>query len=336
MEQEDIGPHKLLQRLWNHQALYNRKIKEKSSEFKGDNFWNKQYLLGLVSEVDEVLRELDWKEHRAEAPFKVERNLALELADLTKYVLSLWQHNGFSLFDTLKFSLEKTRMLEAQFKMDFDPIPPGCPIIISDIDGTLGDYRSALATYLEVNYQLKLPADDAQTLQFDSDMGLAYPVYHPLKEEFEEVGGYGRLPIYEDAFILLKSLNQWAKDLAIIVYTARPTSRYKHIWLDTYEWLEENGITPTQLHIGNEERVLLAAQLVKEGHNVIMLEDNPDIIRRASSTGLLVAGRLHPYNEDCKGLPGVKMYETYQISYVSYDIKNVLSKGEWGEKHTHV
>jgi hypothetical protein len=230
----------------------------------------------------------------------------LELADLTKYILSLWEHNGFSLDELLYYTSKKTHMVGTQWEMDFIELPSDWPILIVDVDGTLGDYRTALLDWLSLEHDmLEDEIDQASSLLFDVDMEIAYPVYYPLKEEFEAAGGYGWLPPYHDAIDLVQELKR-ELDLVVIIYTARPAGRYKYIWLDTLKWLEQFGIYPSQLHIGGAERVLLASKLQEEGRKVVMLEDNPDLIHRANAAGIPVLGRLHKYNS---GLGGLHMVE---------------------------
>jgi beta-phosphoglucomutase-like phosphatase (HAD superfamily) len=234
----------------------------------------------------------------------------LELADLTKYVLSLWEHNGFTLEGVLYWVMQKSQMIEEQYQMDFNPIPSGWPVVIVDVDGTLGDFRKAFGDYLLDAHQIQLGEDASDSLLFDADNSMAYPTYYPLKEAFEAEGGYGWLPPYYDAIHLLQDLKQ-EMDLALVVYTARPASRYKHIWLDTIKWLWGYNLRPMQLHIGGAERLLLADTLIAEGHRVVMFEDDPSIIRRASATGIPVVGRLHSYNRLLGDLPGVELVTDY-------------------------
>lgn len=325
MEYQNPYPSQLLQRLWNSQQDYNNQIKLARG---GDiTYWNKQYLLGLVSEVDEVLREIDWKDHRNLAVLSDERNLALELADLTKFIISLWQHNGYSLSELLYYTNLKTDALAAQYRMDFVPIPEGAPIILTDIDGTLGNFRGYFRTWLRDNFGIEYDPDNSESLLFDVDHGIAYPVYHNYKEQFEAEGGYRNLPPYTDAIFMVNELQDtYQQELAVIAYTARPAGRYKYIWIDTYQWLLEQGIEPTQLHIGGEERVLLAAKYQKLGHNIVMLDDDPAIIRRASAAGIPVVGKLFAYNADCKELPFVVLTLDFQAEKVLEYIKAIFAQ----------
>lgn len=295
------------------QQAYNERIRERVDNHD-PTYWTKHYLLGLVSEVDEVLREIKWKEHRSHEVHQDRRNLALELADLTKYVLSLWEGNGFSLQEALAFTNIKSCMLEAQYLMEFDsPIEWTHRVVIVDIDGTVGDYRAAFRKWLTETYLVTLPDNDSSdSLSFDLDNGLRYSDYYRWKEEFEAIGGYGSLLPYPDAVELIHSLQR--EGIKIVVYTARPASRYKYIWYDTWCWLEALKIVPHQLHIGGEERILLANQLHRLGIPVVLLDDNPILIRRAHQCGIPVLVRAHPYNYSVGDLSAVRRVPDYSGS----------------------
>lgn len=258
-----------------------------------------------------MLREVKWKEHRNAEVLEDRRNLGLELADLTKYVFSLWQLHGYTLREAMDMTLTKSLMLEAQYTMDFS-LPPsaGTPILIADIDGTLGDYRKAFKDWLGTVAGYTVDEEEAKSLLFDLDNSMEYPNYYSLKEEFEKSGGYSTLPPYWDAVELVEDLRR-ELGVLVVVYTARPAGRYKYIWLDTYHWLMNHGINPWQLHMGEEERVLQAVKLRDNGNPVVMLEDNPTLIRRASRSGIPVFGRSHYYNMELVDTPNVTMVPDY-------------------------
>jgi len=200
---------------------------------------------------------------------------------------------------------EKTKMIEEQYQMDFQPIP-NKPVVIADIDGTLGDYRKGFLDWVrEEHGLLEDQVDRAASLLFDTDMNMPYPTYYDLKEEFEAEGGYGWLPPYLDGIDFLQQLRDRVS-YSLVVYTARPAGRYKYIWLDTLNWLHRYGLNPVQLHIGGAERVLLAYAL-SHTYPVLLLEDNPDLIKRASNASLPVLARRHQYNTGLDGLPQVQM-----------------------------
>lgn len=289
-----------LEEFWVEQKLYNTDIRNEN-DFSIDHpvtYWSKQYLLGLVSEIDEVLREINWKRHRKRQGVALSReNLALELSDLTKYVMSLWQLYDFSLWEMLDWINIKSYIMRTQWEMERAKPEPEQLIVICDIDGTLADWRWSFIQWLNnhYGYSLKEGDDPETTLLMDQDLHVPYTEYNRLKEEFENTGGYLTLQPYLDAVQAVRLLK--AHGAFLVVFTARPTDRSKIIWWDTYQWLKSNFVIPHILEIGNENRILYGADLLKAGHKVVLFDDNPGNILRAANSGIKVWVKPKKYNQ---------------------------------------
>jgi hypothetical protein len=288
-----------LHTLWQQQVAYNKKVRAKEPE--SQLFWAKQYLLGLVAEVDEVLQELNWKSHRYGKPFN-QHNFARELADIQKYSWCLWELFGFSADDMLNFVEEKSNELDAQWEQDWEfSIPDGSLVVITDLDGTVGNWRKAFRDWIlhcqSVDVPVVVSHDHAATVAIEVDLGIAYPTYIRLKEQFEASGGYADLPPYPDAVQAIRKLKVQS-DVVVIAYTARPASRHTRIWLDTWTWLRTIGLDAavSELRIGGEERISRACELKAKGCKVILLEDDPGLAIRAATAGIDVCLRAQPYN----------------------------------------
>lgn len=289
-----------LKKLWSDQIAYNQKIREKERT-DDKEYWTKQYLLGIVSEVDEILQEINWKIHRRGHPTN-QHNLARELADMTKYLWCLWELHGFSAQDMLQFVAEKSKELEQRHEQEFNyKLAPGAPVIITDIDGTIGDWRKAFIQWLNKNSnrpQDAVPIDAGKSMAIEMDLGIPYPEYLMYKERFETEGGYRLLKPYPDAkkFLDEKSYN----GTEVIAYTARPAGQYGRIWSDTWDWILKHQLSIKELCIGSEERISRACILMDLGHKVVMLEDDPSLALRAASTGVKVILRHQSYNVSVK------------------------------------
>lgn len=286
--------HNYLEELWQQQKRYNLKIRKLDNP---DNleYWTKQYLLGVVSEIDEVLQEVNWKIHR-KGHTTDRTNLARELADVTKYVWCLWELHGFSSQEMLDYIKNKSDELEHMYQQDFVPtIAPGSDVIICDIDGTIGDWRAAfIAWYCDLK-GIPLLEDKSTSLAIEVDLGIDYLEYRDLKEKFESEGGYSYLVPYPDT---VEYLNRCVANGSKIVYfTSRPAKRYTRIWMDTKKWLKEHNFPEGQLYIGSEERVGFARTLQSQGCSVLMMEDDPTLALRAASSKIMVFLRDQPYNQ---------------------------------------
>src|SRR3990172_5158609 len=80
----------LLQNIWDDQMKYNDRVK---SRYPQDTTvdWLNRYIAGAHEEASEIQKEMVWKRHRAHGPEGYSSNIREEVADLTKFVLSMWQ-----------------------------------------------------------------------------------------------------------------------------------------------------------------------------------------------------------------------------------------------------
>jgi phosphoglycolate phosphatase-like HAD superfamily hydrolase len=284
-----------LKEIWDGQREYNNIIR--NSRPLSYEEWMEKYLLGTVSEMNEVLDEMSWKVHRRGK--KINRtNLARELADLTKYVFSLWEWSGFSHEDLLHFVHQKNTEMMLQWSQDFAAdLPEYSKIVITDIDGTLADYRKGFVDWLQNTHGEDLPEDSASSLAMEIDLGLSYPKYVTYKEEFEAGGGYATLPSYPEVKQVFSDLH--ASGIKLLAYTARPAQSHSRIWSDTWQWMKDVEIAGyfRELRIGREQRIARACELQAQGHQVVMLEDEPDTALRAAHAGIIVFLREQPYNQ---------------------------------------
>jgi 5'(3')-deoxyribonucleotidase len=280
------------------QHEYNQKLRDlNTDQWKPEMIrpeWTKTYLLGMMTEFDSVLREINWKKHRKSFVNTDRTNMAYELADLTKYVLSLWELWGFTEEDIIEYVMLKSRSLELKSAQELERIPDGVPVVITDIDGTLGDWRSTFIEWLHSKGIKNIIEDPVLSMNVDLDLSMLYTGYSDLKEEFESSGKYRDIEVYPDAPEILRKLQEYF-NAYIITVTARPSEQYKRIWMDTWIWLEKNNIPTNQLRIGSESRIVLAHELGKT-HPVIMFDDNPSLLLRGANSGIKCFARRHKYN----------------------------------------
>jgi hypothetical protein len=275
------------------QRSYNNSLRGKAASKEE---WTQTYLLGLIGCVNDVLRETNWKKHSKEQGRKLDRvNVGIELSDLTKYVLSLWDVWGFTDQEILDFVELRSNSLLEQTAQEFSDIPEDVPIVICDIDGTIGDWRTSFIEWLRtkgIEYSFE---DPRSSLMIDDDLSMLYIKYYDLKEEYESSGQYRKIKLYPDSYdFLWKLKNEY--NAYIISITARPSERYRRIWMDSWLWVKENNLPIDKLQIGTESRILLADSLIRQGRQVIMLDDNPELITRGANSGISIIARGHGYN----------------------------------------
>jgi len=303
--------------LFTRQKLYNLRVRmEKHQDII---FWTKTYLLGLVSEIDEVLREISWKSHRRQEEVEPSKlNVAQELADVTKYCLSLWELWGFEASDVVNYCNEKSELLETVWYEDREVIPPDKILIITDLDGTLADWRLSFRKFL-IGSDLVVEDDQEKALEVEMEFGLNYKEYNILRNRFESEGGYSTLVPYRDAIMFLQ--DSFHNDNAYIVaFTARPFHKHKRIWTDSWKWIANNSVPISQLRSGHESRVLFALQYASS-MRVVLLEDNPELILRAANSGIRVIARKHQYNQGISH-PLVTLVDSFE----NIDLKEIINE----------
>jgi hypothetical protein len=243
--------------------------------------------------------------------------------------MSLWEVWGFTSDDMIDFCNDKTTILEKQLLQEFETMPTDRPILISDIDGTIGDWRSSFIKWARSETTLFLFDDPGTSMLLDQDLSMRYVDYYDLKERFESEGGYRSIVPYPDAVHVILQLQEWFHAY-LIVATARPVKTYHRIWGDTWIWLEAQGIKCDQLRMANETRILMASGL-NQHSNVIMFEDDPGLILRAANSGIKVFARRQPYNESIKH-DNVVILDSYEDIPIEDYFK---SKGEkYGSKYS--
>ena len=285
-----------LELLFASQTYYNSLVWNRAGKRSAQQ-WTERYLLGIVSEIDELLRETDWKDHRRslleeEILTPNPTSLAVELADILKYVISLAQVNEIKMEEVFRQAQLKTDAMTASFVMESSNPAEGQKVLICDLDGTIADYRASFMKWLN-EHQVIMSEDAFNTLTMDIDIGMQYSSYARYKDQFEREGGYRNLIPYRDAVLALQ--RQRANGVYIFMITARPTD-ISNVWLDTFSWLQANDIIPNRLGFGRDERLLVARKLTDKGHPVIMWEDDPVLIRRGSKMDIPVYARIQGYN----------------------------------------
>lgn len=300
----------LLRELWEAQQRYNSAIKAVQTEHAS---WPEVYSIGVIGELDEVLRASQWKYHHPGRHQRVDRvALAEELADLTKYVLCFWQEFGFGLEDLITATMQKTVRLEKRLTNEWFP-PEGTNVLVTDLDGTVADFREAFARHVRIK-------DNVVTLAMDLDNGLAWNRYQADKQAWEEAGGYATLNPYPDAVDLLKA--EAGRGTHIMVITARPADTIRRVWADTEDWLAAQGIQYHSLLMGRDERLVQLLRLVDHRNKVLLLEDDPQLAERAAKAGIPVWMRAQGYNRQVPRQPHLTRWNHFPPR-VDWEAENV-------------
>jgi len=258
---------------------------------KTDLEWQLTYVQGLQQEIAELLEHIDWNPRWKDDSRNDQTSIALELADITKYLLCLWQAFGFQYDEMLRWIEQKSDIVEFRAIQRFRYPPENQNVLFVDLDGTIADWREGFLEWIPL-----LQPDPLTSLSLDIDMGLPYSEYKQLKDDFEWQGGYANLPPFQDAIELLQTWQNSSVQPYVVVCTARPVD-IARVYYDTFSWLDTYRLTVHEIHMVGDERVQLAMEMKDRGNTVIMLEDNPHLAMRAAANNLHVVMRAFPYNE---------------------------------------
>lgn len=281
--------------LWDQQQAYNERLRQ--VEKRTPDQWVTHHAMGLQEEVFELLRAVDWKFHRAPESRKGQL-VPWELADITKYVLSLWQDFGYNMQDMVYWLQLKSDFLEFLWRQEHDDTFTDS-VLICDMDGVIADFRTGFIQWLSQAYPDVPPVGNlGQTIHMDLGAGWGNPWYERVKREFEmNTAGYAGLP----ATPLLDSIRHISDTTSTLLFTARP--RNGKTLVDTWQWLQIVDFTPRALHVGAAEaRIEAAEMLLQRAHRVVLLDDDPTLLQRALTVqGLHVVRVRQPYNEHLNG-----------------------------------
>lgn len=296
MDHGSLG--KVLQEFWDSNRKVNDSIKSARPEVKN---WSEVYVLGLIEEAGEFLKASQWKKHRLPAAANLS-NVRHEIVDIITYAVCLSQEYEIPLNDVVEGLLQKSQTVYSRFAGEFFP-PSSSRVIVTDLDGTVADFREGFANWCGFKDQLK-------TLSVDLDNTIPFAEYESMKFRFENQGGYYSLPEYKDAVALLQ--REQRSGTAIVVTTARPFGEHHRIERDSRRWLADRGIIPVNVVFGRDNRILMLLNLA-ESHSVVLLEDDAVLAQRAAESGIHVMLRDQPYNEKVSH-PNVKRYTTFPSS----------------------
>jgi hypothetical protein len=321
-----MKPYGDLYDLWIQQQEYNSKIFR--DQHRSDVEWMINYILGAHSELSELLEETNWKKHRIKNIHDFGPNIIDELCDITKYVISMWQLLGASSQDMIEYTIQKGVILEQMLRQEKAAPLVGRNILMVDLDGTLADFRAGFFDWLknsewkEVLFEIK---PSQLGLHLDINNGWDYKNYNEAKLAFERGGGYQNLPSITNIALAVNALS--INDWYIIVYTARPFVKLKHIWGDTWKWIVKNNLKVNELHFGYESRVIRAQELSTK-NLVVALEDDPTLIDRYEISGIPVFISEQPYNLDIPSTKLVQRMPTVSPISIFNMINNIAQEND--------
>lgn len=264
------------------------------------------YVLGMHKELSQLLQRLNWKFHRRQAkPVVNMDNVKDDLADLTKYVICLWQLFDLSADEMLAAVEKKTDALWTAVGTEFRKPEPGQAVIMVDLDNTIAQYTAGLDEWMLM--EKRIPVAKYDTYDMAERYNLSRTAYNLLKDEWETGGGYLRLAPYARWIGVIREIRSW-EEAFLVVATARPVAESKRVWYDCYAWATQNLGPIDRMLFAERSRVMVIKGYKEGGHPVLVFEDNPAYLPRLAMDAIPTLVHQHPYNEGLFGYPGEAMY----------------------------
>lgn len=185
---------------------------------------------------------------------------------------------------------------------------PFQPVVVLDIDGTLGDYHTHLIGYAAhwlygrerghdfLHTAAEIPYDGSRPFRdwFCDTFSIDLATFRAMKLAFRQGGMKRWMPMFSGAEILVNSLREFAE---VWLATARPHDRYDRVDPDTRAWLEFNGLRFDGL-VYSDDKMPEIARHVDPDRVCFVLDDlveNLESAERLFGTGVAVL-RRNSYN----------------------------------------
>lgn len=175
------------------------------------------------------------------------------------------------------------------------------PIVVCDIDGTLGDYHSHFTEFCRTYFGFTMPGMPWDgTGEFEEHLGLTKEQYRAAKLAYRQGGNKRWLPAYPGVSEMVFSV--YAAGAEVWIATTRPWDRLDNIDPDTREWLRRNDIRYDGLLYG-EDKYRQLLEHVDMDRVVAVIEDLPEQFGMAHGLGLPVIMRENFHNVHAKPIP---------------------------------
>lgn len=264
-------------------------INPEKASIKEKQAHTKELILHLISEADEILREINWKIHRKDAIENVDRSkIVEEIIDAFKYVLSIAHIWEIDEEELLSEFYRKSEVVKQRYKQEKQlGLLEDKNIVAIDIDGVLGKYPEAFINFISEETGIDLSNYIQKSYNLYDELADLIPggkkKMKELKHNFRLIGKESYLPLIDGAVEALRMLNRRGK--TIVLLSARPYKQYPRIFADTIDWLRTNGFVYDAI-IWDENK---EDRIVKEFPNMnFMVEDYEKNANKVAEKGYKV------------------------------------------------
>jgi uncharacterized HAD superfamily protein len=276
-----------LQQIWDRQADFQTNISDEIYDTDSKQKYTKEYVLQLMAELGELLREINYKAHRPSKEQLTISNIREEWIDIFKYWLVIGQVWGWAPDEFMEAFADKSAVVEQRWVQEkLLKLRDREKIIACDLDGVLADYPYSFMKFIHEETQV-------EPITFTDDIFRAYEkvlgrkAIRKLKHEYRETGKKRTMELCSGAWSFIKSMH--SAGYSIVYLTSRPVKEYSRIFSDTLFWLREND-------------------LWEDGRDAIIFSEkkNQDAISQFPNIEFMVEDMLHYANDISKA--GKKCY----------------------------
>lgn len=182
------------------------------------------------------------------------------------------------------------------------------PVVVLDIDGTLGDYHGHFHAFAEAyeGRALRPGYDGSMELHIWYNMSLEH--YREIKLAYRQGGLKRSMPCYADASLLVSYLQN--QHVEVWICTTRPYLRLDNIDPDTREWLARNHISYDGL-LYSENKYARLLEIVQPARIVAVVDDLPEMCFAAAQriSPEVPILRVAPHNMDWRTSWDMGMYK---------------------------
>lgn len=274
---------------WERQRAFNVQqlvLNELSLEEKQN--LTKDFVLYILDETHEILREINWKKHRKSDKQVIESNIKEELIDVFKFYVGLCQIWNISPEELYVEFNRKSDVVEQRHKQEFlHNLEVEENVCAFDLDGVLAVYPEYFLDFVK-----------KQSGESFDDINVAKKVlgtvkYNEIKDLYRQSGEKVNIPLMKDAYEVLSQISNKNK---IVLLSSRPYSKYYRIFSDTIDWTKKNGINNFISGILFDEEK--DRKILKSMPNLrFLIDDNRLFANDVASAGYRVYLLSNKYNE---------------------------------------
>lgn len=274
--------------IWEDQKQFNKQVRQPPMSISDQEEHTKYFVMCVVSELDEILRCVNWKHHRRKpVPLNVQR-VREELTDLFKYCLCLMQTWDMEPEHLVEEYWRKSAVVRQRFNEEYLQ-SLDCDSVVIDIDEVLCDFSDGMLRWLINNRVVSCSRTLTQrcvdllgsrTYLSSESLQIAPELWMDFKDSFRLEGGLKALPPMPGAKKMLQRFKE--RGLNIILLTSRPVDQYPHVVADTLSWLNKNNLPYNFVWFAKNKR----EEVLKAGNRnriLFAVDDDPKFVHQFAS-----------------------------------------------------